>query len=114
MRFKKKKRLTEKQIRYIDDRIHGVPTGFERRNSFDFFGKLKPITKKGELEFKKLVDHIYPLVLEFDNYKITVFETVFQVYGSPILGFLLAIKYLNSREFKYFMARRNPKIFKFS
>jgi hypothetical protein len=39
MKFRKKKKLTFNQIKYIDDRINGIPTGryFHRVSYLDYF-----------------------------------------------------------------------------
>ena len=39
LRFRKKKKLTPYQIRWIDDRIHG--SGGHRTNYLDFFDSIK-------------------------------------------------------------------------
>lgn len=55
--------------------------------------------KEAELNFERLVDHIYTLLLELDETKLTVFVTIDNVFGSPMLATLLTSKRISPQEF---------------
>jgi hypothetical protein len=55
--------------------------------------------KEIEANFERIVDHIYSLLLELDETKLTVFVTIDNVFGSPVLGTLLTSKRISPQEF---------------